>query len=292
MRAEISAAVQEIREDRERGARQLALAALQALASVAPTCATEELREAARALALARPLMAAIANAVAWAWSRLLETGDAPRAIGEVMAVVEMALEGLATAARGILPTGTLMTYSYSSTVVEVLGRVEPGRLIISEGRPLNEGLKTARELAEAGVSMTLITEAQMALFVQEADAVVVGADTILPDGGFVNKVGTRLLALAAGDARVPLYVLSETLKVAAASAPKRFAAEEGRAREVYGEKWLEVRNVYFEVTPARLVTAYITEDGLLRQPQMRRYARKAERRWRALMDEAPARGA
>lgn len=292
MRAEISAAVQEIREDRERGARQLALAALQALAAVAPTCATEELREAARALALARPLMAPSANAMAWAWSRLLETGDAPRSIREVMEAIEMAPEGLAAAARGTLPTGTLMTYSYSSTVVEVLGRLKPRRVIISEGRPLNEGLKTARALAEAGTSMTLITEAQIALFVQEADAVVVGADTILPDGGFVNKVGTRLLALAAGGAGVPLYVLSETLKVAAASAPKRFAPEEGRAREVYGEKWLEVRNVYFEVTPPQLVTAYITEDGLLRPPQMRRYSREAERRWQALMEEAPAPGA
>jgi len=48
--------------------------------------------------------------------------------------------------------------------------------------------------------------------------------------------------------------------------------------------RWLEVRNVYFEVTPARLVTAYVTEEGVRKPPEMRRYASEAERRWRALM--------
>ncbi len=289
MRPEIAAAASEIRGDRARGARQLALVALQALASAAGVCTREELQEAARALALARPTMAVIENALALAWHRYLETGDARRAVREATEVVEVAADGLAAAARGVLPGGTLMTYSYSSTVIDVLGRVKPRRVIVSEGRPLNEGIETARALVAAGVSMTLITEAQMALFVQEADALVVGADTILPDGSFVNKVGTRLLALAARDARVPLYVASETLKVAAPSAPKRFAAEEGRAREVCREKWLEVRNVYFEVTPARLVTAYITEEGVLKPRDVRPYARQAERRWRALMGPAHA---
>jgi translation initiation factor 2B subunit (eIF-2B alpha/beta/delta family) len=176
------------------------------------------------------------------------------------------------------------MTLTYSSAVIEVLGRLRPRRVVVSESRPLYEGLRTARALAEKGISLTLITEAQMALFVREAEAVVVGADSVQPDGSLVNKVGTHLLALAARAEKVPLYVVTGTLKVAAPSQPKRFAAEEGDRKEVTRQRWLEVRNVYFEVTPAKLVTAYVTEDGVRRPSEMRSYALEAERRWRALM--------
>jgi translation initiation factor 2B subunit (eIF-2B alpha/beta/delta family) len=81
MKPEIRAAVREIRSDRERGARQLALATLEALRSVAPECDGEEFRECARELALARPMMATTQNAVAWAWSRYLDTGNAAESV-------------------------------------------------------------------------------------------------------------------------------------------------------------------------------------------------------------------
>ncbi len=63
-----------------------------------------------------------------------------------------------------------------------------------------------------------------------------------------------------------------------------RCTVEEGKRHEVTRMRWLEVRNVYFEVTPARLVTAYVTEEGVRKPSEMRRYASEAERRWRALM--------
>src|SRR3972149_6479250 len=76
LRQEITSAVKRIREDREHGARQLALEALRALAEVAPGAKGEELREYARALVLARPMMAAIENAMALAWERYKASGD------------------------------------------------------------------------------------------------------------------------------------------------------------------------------------------------------------------------
>jgi translation initiation factor eIF-2B subunit delta len=284
MRQEIAAAVKRIREDREHGARQLALEALRALAPVVRDSDEAELRDCARALVLARPMMAAIENAMALAWERCKAAGSPASGVAEAIERLESAADGMAAAARGVIPRDTLITLTYSSAVVEVLGRLRPRRVIVSESRPLYEGLRTARALAGRGISVTLITEAQMALFVREAEAVVVGADSVQPDGSFVNKVGTRLLALAARAERVPLYVLAETLKVAAPSQPKRFTAEEGKRQEVARHRWLEVRNVYFEVTPARLVTAYVTEDGVRKPSEMRRYAAEAERRWRALM--------
>ena len=284
MRQEIAAAVKRIREDRDHGARQLALEALQALAKLAPDADNRELREWARALVLARPMMAAIENAMALAWERCQAAGDPVNGVAEAIEWLEAAADGMTATARGVIPLDTLITLTYSSAVIEVLSRLRPRRVIVSESRPLYEGLRTARALAAQGISLTLVTEAQMALFVREAEAVVVGADSVQPDGSLVNKVGTHLLALAARAEKVPLYVLAETLKVAAPSQPKRFTAEEGSRREVTRHRWLEVRNVYFEVTPARLVTAYVTEEGVRKPSEMRRYATEAERRWRALM--------
>lgn len=284
MRQEINAAVKRIREDREHGARQLALEALRALAEVAQGADSGELRDCARALVLARPMMAVIENAMALAWERCQATGDPVKGAAEAIERLETAPDGMAASARGVIPRDTLITLTYSSAVIEVLNRLRPRRVIVSESRPLYEGQRTARALAGQGISLTLITEAQMALFVREAEAVVVGADSVQADGSLVNKVGTHLLALAARAEKVPLYVLAETLKVAAPSQPQRFTVEEGKRHEVTRMRWLEVRNVYFEVTPARLVTAYVTEEGVRKPSEMRRYASEAERRWRALM--------
>ena len=284
MKASIRTAVKEIRADRDRGARELALAALRALLDVAPDSAEKEFKESARALALARPMMAAIQNALALAWSHYLAGADPKTAVDQAIETIEIAPEGMALAGRLVVPADTIMTYSYSSTVIELLSRLRPRRAIVSEARPLGEGLRHARALRSAGLAVTLITEAQMALFVQEADAIVVGADTVLPNGDLVNKIGTRLLALAAKGAQVPFYSVTETLKVAAPSEPQPFAPEEGPASEISSARWLEVRNVYFEATPRKLVTGYITEEGVLTPGRMGPYARRADKRWRALM--------
>jgi hypothetical protein len=79
MRPEVRGAIKDIQANRDIGSRQLAMAALQTLRTVGPECAGEELRETCRALALARPMNAAVENAVALAWSRYLETNDCVR---------------------------------------------------------------------------------------------------------------------------------------------------------------------------------------------------------------------
>jgi translation initiation factor 2B subunit (eIF-2B alpha/beta/delta family) len=285
MKPEIRAAIKDIQANRDIGSRELAVAALQTLRNVSPDHPGEELREICRALALARPMNAAVENAIAAAWSRYLETGDHVRGADEVLEEIEAAPEQISLAARKVVPSGTIMTHSWSSTVIELLSRIKPRRVIVSEARPFGDGVRVARQLVRAGISATLVTEAQMALFVHEADAVVVGADTILPEGDFINKIGTRLLALAARDADVPFYSVAETLKVSAPSEPLPFAVQEGKAKEICAETWLEVRNVLYEVTPSRLVTAYVTEQGTVDPSDVTRFSSDAERRWQALMN-------
>lgn len=283
----IREAAERIRADRQHGARELAMEALRAL--LAAGAQGEELRTAARALARSRPSMAAVANAVAAAYAAASGAPQPQEAIAAVLERLEAAPALIARRAREALPGGTLITLSYSSTVVQALAALRPRRVIVSEGRPLLEGRAAARALAREGIPVTLITEGQLALLAGEAEAAVVGADTVFPDGSFANKVGTRLLALAARRQRLPLYVLSETLKVAPPSLAREFAPEEGDPREVLpqSEGGIEARNVSFEVTPPALVTAYVTEEGVLSPRQVRPYARRAQENWRRLFRRA-----
>jgi translation initiation factor 2B subunit (eIF-2B alpha/beta/delta family) len=141
--------------------------------------------------------------------------------------------ESAALAARGaalraqvaaLLPSGSrMLTTSYSSTLLAAVSEASAalseaggalGGVVVCEARPLCEGAAFAAALASAGVpSVTVITDAQAGLFVGAADLVLLGADALGP-GGVVNKAGSRLLALAAREAGVPVYVCCDSGKV------------------------------------------------------------------------------
>lgn len=85
--------------------------------------------------------------------------------------------------------------------------------VIVCESRPLCEGVVMACQLAAAGLDVTVITDAQAAVFIDDVDLVLLGADAVTP-GGVVNKVGSKLLALAAKAAGVPVVAVTDSLKV------------------------------------------------------------------------------
>ena len=167
-----------------------------------------------------------------------------------------------------IAPGSTLMTHSMSSTLVACCRVLKSRglRMIVTESRPLYEGRRLAQLLSQWGVITTLITEAQMGLFVREADVVLIGADSVLTDGAVVNKVGTHLLALAAHEQQVPFYVCCESFKFHGQGDRARIDLEEMEPAELGFDapEPITVRNVYFETTPARLVTGWITEVGVI----------------------------
>lgn len=156
-----------------------------------------------------------------------------------------------------------------------------PVHVWVSETRPRNQGLLTAWELAQHGVPHTLIADNAAGILMREGkvDAVIVGADRIAANGDVANKVGTYLKALAAADNGVPFYV-------AAPRSTIDFDLPEGRHIEIEQRDGDEFRYVHgldshgvpsalhqlpasesvanpaFDVTPARLITAIITERG------------------------------
>jgi translation initiation factor 2B subunit (eIF-2B alpha/beta/delta family) len=243
------------------------------------------LREVARALAAAQPNMAAVSNA---AGAVLLAAADAPApgnvgvvrraAVAQARRIVagwEGNVRRIARHAQTIVPQGPILTHSHSDTVMAVLERLarRDAPVIATESNPLGEGRTTARLLAEQGLSVGLIADAQAGAFVSQMAAVLVGADTVFADGTVVNKVGTLALALLARERRVPFFVASESLKVA----PGRW--EETTEPLPFHASPEEPPAVYFDATPPRLITALITEDGVFSPRQLGPLARRA-RRW------------
>jgi methylthioribose-1-phosphate isomerase len=164
-----------------------------------------------------------------------------------------------------------------------------PVEVIVSETRPRNQGLLTAWELHEAGVPHTLIADnaAGLLLATGQVDVVITGADRIAANGDAANKVGTVLKALAAREAAVPFHIAapSSTLDLGCPDG-SHIPIEDRGADEVCTVRGLDpagrvvdvrlvpagtrVSNPAFDITPARLITSFITERGLVEPADLR----------------------
>ncbi|MCP4903036.1 MAG: S-methyl-5-thioribose-1-phosphate isomerase [bacterium] len=163
-------------------------------------------------------------------------------------------------------------------------------RLWAGETRPILQGARlTAWEAMQDGLPVTLMADtASGKLFSTDClDAVVVGADRIAADGGVANKVGTYNLAVLADRHNVPMYVAAPTSTVdlnlsRGSSIPiEQRSADE--VTEIGGQRiaplGVEVFNPAFDITPAELISAIITENGVARPPfeeSLRSLCRKA----------------
>jgi translation initiation factor 2B subunit (eIF-2B alpha/beta/delta family) len=168
----------------------------------------------------------------------------------------------------------TVATYSFSSTVIGALSaaRSRLAGVLVAESRPALEGRITAQRLAEAGVSVHYTTDAGLLGLLHSARVLVVGADAVLSHA-FVNKIGTRTACLAAREAGVPVFVLSDSTKLL----PEELAApfwrpSEGLVSQVWNRapRGVQVRSPLFEHTELSHVRV-ITEAGALEPSEVRR---------------------
>ncbi|MBI4665699.1 MAG: hypothetical protein HY751_04725 [Nitrospinae bacterium] len=281
-----------IRGDREKGAAQLALTGVEFLRDAFEYFIRRDIgtalantRETALALSGVRPAMAPIANLAAEYYRiiRELVVGHGERP-GVTMAqwaaarVAEDAAERMAKIATlgGSLVSSSapVMTISYSSTVENILLESGGGApVIIAEGRPLFEGRKLALSARSAGAEVTLITDAQMGVFIEKAGMALIGADTLLPDMGAVNKVGSYQLALLARERGVKFMVAADTYKINATDDGLGLDMESNQPEEVWELHPEICANVYFESVPPELITGYITEEGVLGALEMKKRA-------------------
>jgi methylthioribose-1-phosphate isomerase len=176
---------------------------------------------------------------------------------------------------------GGLATSEYGTALAPVYVAHEQGRTIrvyADETRPLLQGARiTAFELQQAGVPVTLICDNMAATVMARrlVDAVFVGADRIAANGDTANKIGTYGVALLAKAHDIPFYVAapSSTFDLSLASG-KEIPIEERPGTEItcgFGRQTapsgITVFNPAFDVTPAHLITAFITERGVITPP-------------------------
>ncbi|QSP96453.1 initiation factor 2B [Marinobacter salinisoli] len=235
-----------------------------------------ELETALSELERARPSMVALANAIARCRTRFGHGPDLDNVSAEAVPIVagvllelSQASDQVARHAADLVPAGArLLTHSRSSQILALFRQLRarqcPFSVICTQSGPGNEGFTLAKELDELGVEVTLITDAQLGLFAPEASVAVVGCDTWLADQHFVNKSGSYLLALAARDQDIPLWVLADSFKDSKDT--RRSVTLEEMPPKAIGAptgEHIRVRNICFEPVPVRMITARISEQGV-----------------------------
>lgn len=269
-----------VTDDTTHGSAYLSMRALEVLRDRAGMLATSDastiedararLVETAHRLLEARPSMAALANRL----HRVMAASqpDLPPATIETHAhdAIHDAHQADAEAAKRAaskIAGDHVLTLSRSGTVLAALRTADPSprRVTVAVSEPGGEGVGVAERLVDAGLEVTLVPDAAVARRLDEAsvDAVLVGADTVLPSGTVANKVGTYGAALAAHRVNVPVYVACAVDKI---SVEEETTDESAPDRTVYeGPVDLEVSSPRFDTTPADLVTGgFLTERGAL----------------------------
>ena len=174
----------------------------------------------------------------------------------------------------GALATGGIGTALSPLYLAHARGRAL--RVFADETRPLLQGARlTAWELARAGIDVTVLTDGMAGALLSSTrvDAILVGADRIAANGDVANKIGTYGLAVLAHRHRVPFYVLAPTTTLdpdcpTGADIPieqrREVEVRSGMGRTTVPAD-ADVWNPAFDVTPAELVTAWITDEGVRR---------------------------
>ena len=183
---------------------------------------------------------------------------------------------------------GALATAGWGTALGVFRSAVEAGKkisVIADETRPFLQGARlTAWEMVQEKIPVTLITD-NMAGYMMaqgEVDAVVVGTDRVAANGDVANKIGTYMVAVLARRHNIPFYVACplSTIDLSIATGAQ-IPIEERSIEEVKGFRdyhWaapgVTIRNPAFDVTPAELVSALITEKGVVSQPDREKLAK------------------
>ena len=270
------------------GARNVAIAAIKALQTLAEqtkaknkTAFLSELKDAQAMLFASRETEPLMRNAIRWIITQVednsTEKVDALRQM--VVSNASIFLQNLEASRERIAEIGAkrirdgsvIFTHCHSSTVTRLLARAKKDgknlKVICTETRPAFQGRITAREMVELGVETTFIVDSAARSFMGNVDLIILGADAITSEGNVVNKIGTSAIAVLAYEARKPLYVVSELLKFDPETLYGEYEKIEQRnPREVWKEapEKLVVKNPAFDVTPSKYIHGLICEEGVI----------------------------
>lgn len=175
------------------------------------------------------------------------------------------AAEDAARNSAAMMPSeGNILTHSYSSTVRKALDLAGKSKRLLTvyttESSPGLEGRQLAKDLIGDGLSIKLIADSAVESAIPSIDLVLVGADSVLADGSVINKIGTKRIAGAAHEKRIPVHVVCETAKFSALD----FLGEPSKIAETL-----------FDVTPNKHISKIITETGSIETREVEQEIRK-----------------
>ena len=180
---------------------------------------------------------------------------------------------------------GALATAGYGTALGVIRAAVESGKkisVIADETRPFLQGARlTAWEMVQENIPVTLIADnmAGHLMHCGDIDAIIVGTDRVASNGDVANKIGTYMVAVLAKRHNIPFYVACPLSTIdRSINNGSEIPIEERPSEEVTGyqnHQWaaegVNVRNPAFDITPAELVTALITEKGIVSHPNKER---------------------
>ncbi len=182
------------------------------------------------------------------------------------------------------LPEGALvLTHCHSNTIMKIFKKAydigKKFRVICTETRPIGQGFLTAEELSNYGIEVTMIVDSAVSSYIKKVDLTFVGADAITATGDLINKIGTRTVAEICNRNGISFLCAAELYKYDPLTQWGNNEIIEFRSpKEIIGERKVKfnVENPAFDVTPASLISAYITEKGVL-PPAMLMLAAKTD---------------
>ncbi|RQG98839.1 ribose 1,5-bisphosphate isomerase [Natrarchaeobius oligotrophus] len=289
----VQSTADDIAEMRIRGAATIADAAAEALATQAelsdassPAAFRSQMHAAAKTVYETRPTAVSLPNALRYVL-REMDGDTVDELRSSTIAGAEAFRRNLERAQTTLGEIGAnrlrdgdvVMTHCHSTDALACIeAALEAGKhieAIVRETRPRNQGHITARQLREWGVPVTLIVDNAARRYLNDADHVLVGADSIAADGSVINKIGTSGLAVNARERGVPVMVAAQTIKLHPDTLTGHTVAIETRDEtEVLtpserneitpheSDDELTVENPAFDVTPPRHVDAIVTERG------------------------------
>ncbi len=241
--------IEAIENDTLHGATYLTKKAAHLLASLHPSQA----KEAAKRLLHIQPCMAPLYNLA----HDFLQTpvSDPKTFCKEWWQAFEKENALIVSKAAKMVAGKRILTHSFSSMVHDAIVSSSTLQVLCTESRPKNEGVALAQKLCSKGIQTKLIIDGAAPFMVARVDMVLLGADGI-GDFGFVHKIGTYAIALAAKKERVPLVVMAGEKR----RWPKEYKMPRQKVHdpEEIATGCFEVHNIYFDLTPLDCIDTFI----------------------------------
>ena len=291
--AEIFEAAEEIKKRKIHGATGVTIIALKALANAILNSKVknltelyEEILNSGKILVKARPTTMLLANGIRFALYRIkkaeedgVDLEEAKKKIyddiQEFRERIEISIEKIAEiGSRRIEDGDTILTHGFSTTVFKLIEKTAEEKkikVIVTETRPEFQGRLMANKLNEINVPTTLIVDSAARFFMKDVDKVLLGAEAIAANGAVINKIGSSLIALAAHEARVRVFVPAGTYKFSQETMLGELIEIEERDPTLVAPvefikelSNLSIRNPAFDVTPPEYIDLIITEKGVI----------------------------